>query len=121
MLFEEALAEMRKGRVAVNEDEIGLSYKLINGRLFYKDSHKNSTWLHNENTVDDLISCEWHLEPEPPPLPRRFRAKHDGNPCVGAMFQEDKSTQRFAVHEAGESSAWFVRNNLTDIEFIDPE
>lgn len=117
MKFEEALAEMRKGRVAVRIEANELKFRLASGAL---EAFRDGEWHESTNTAPWLLKADWTLEPELPKLPRRFRAKYRGQPCVGA-YHEGPGPGYCVMSAGGEYVGWQRESALTDLEWIDPE
>lgn len=118
MKFEEAIAEMRKGkRCRCSRYGDKYTYSIENGRLLvdagvYKDPPVDS--------ADFLIhECgSWSVVEPPPPLPRRFTAHHMGKPIIGAHFPSYHDKYKYWYTYNGHSH-FSDGTDLMDLRFID--
>jgi hypothetical protein len=118
MKFEEAIAEMRKGKRCTYKGSI-CTYWII-GDLLMCDS--SPTGHQSLNEPFHMLGKDWSIVEPPPPLPRLFRAKltKGGQAVAGADFASNNDGYRFALTSYPPGSAWWVKaKDIYDIEYID--
>lgn len=114
MRLEEVLPEMRKGREAAVRQ---WRYRILSD-TFQCWSYACKNWV-SEMPPNYLALCaDWSIVPEPPPLPKLFRAKRNGVLVSGAY--EPGSYDAHRVFWPETLRGWYSETQLTDITYIDP-
>jgi hypothetical protein len=120
MKFEEAIAEMRKGKRCKRNGDNAEYYVNTSCRQLVKQ-YEGSKFSSTSECAITLMLDDWSVVEPPLPLPRRFRAKMDGLPVAGVEFtgRGHSGSLNFMVNDS-HSIGWKSRDRFTDLEYIDP-
>ena len=114
MKFEEAIAEMRKGKRCRIEGDERWEFFMHSDKLFCRLGDSPEHLDHVQ--VQWCLEQEWHVIEPPPALPRLFRAKWNGAEVTGAEWSSGwQSWESLGSIYAGER----CNRQLTDIKYED--
>jgi hypothetical protein len=117
MKFEEAIAEMRKGKRCRSSIYPNMEYYIQCNTLKFDQGH----YLGIPSIQTGGMGDVWSVIEPPPPLPRLFRARFKGNLVSGAEFSQ--GDYRFCIDRPyrndSQTHKWASLAEITDLEYID--